>query len=258
MNDSSSSKLYGRGVFSTISIINGEPFLWAKHWLRLVSNAAKLGVDISEYGEGSVLNSLSAAIEERKIGNGRVRITFADESASKIWGGDTEKKTGLSIIVGQPRQIPEQFKLTLSPHDINTTSPHVGIKSCNYLEPLMSLEEANNRGFHEAIRLNERDEVASACMANVFWLKGGKLFTPSLETGCLAGTTREFVLENLECEEVVSGIDAVGDADAIFLTSAGLGVVEVAEFEGRMFSASCHPITSLIPTAVKKNTNTAE
>lgn len=251
-------RLYGKGVFSTIAVVEKKAFLWEKHWLRLLGNAAKLEIDLSNFDETSVRNSLAREIQNSELENGRSRITFSDESPTKIWGGNSEKKTGLSIIVGQPRLVREHFKLTISPHNLNTTSPLVGIKSCNYLEPLMSLEEANNRGFHEAVRLNERGEVASTCMANVFWLNDEKLFTPSLKTGCLAGTTREFVLENLECEEVVSGIDAVGDADAIFLTSAGLGVVEVADFEGRMFSPSGHPITSLIPKAVKKNTNTAE
>jgi branched-subunit amino acid aminotransferase/4-amino-4-deoxychorismate lyase len=111
----------------------------------------------------------------------------------------------------------------------------------------MAIDKARTGGFHEAIRLNERGEVASACMANLFWLKGGKLFTPSLETGCLAGTTREFVLENLECEEVVTGIEAIQEADSIFLTSAGIGVVEVAEFDGNTKVVSGHAITSLLP-----------
>ena len=62
----------------------------------------------------------------------------------------------------------------------------------------MALENAKAKGFDEAIRLNERGEVASACMANVFWIKDKKLFTPDLETGCLAGTTREFIIETAE------------------------------------------------------------
>jgi branched-subunit amino acid aminotransferase/4-amino-4-deoxychorismate lyase len=108
-----------------------------------------------------------------------------------------------------------------------------GIKSCNYLEHLMSLDEAKRRGFHEAIRLNERGEVVSACMANLFWTKDGKLFTPSLRTGCLAGTTREYILENIECKEVEVGIDEINRADSIFLTSAGLGIARVREFDGK-------------------------
>lgn len=247
MNEYSSSFLYGRGIFSTISIIQRKPFLWEKHWRRLTENAEKLGIDLSEFDEACVVEKLTDTIEESPTLNGRARITFSDESPSKVWSGGNQKNTNISIITAHRRKRPDNFKLAVSPNRINTTSPLVGVKSCNYLEPILSLEEANTRGFHEALRLNEHGEVASACMANLFWLKGEKLFTPSLETGCLAGTTREFVLENLECDEVFTGIEAIQEADAIFLTSAGIGVVEVAEFDGKLMVESGHSIMFMLP-----------
>jgi branched-subunit amino acid aminotransferase/4-amino-4-deoxychorismate lyase len=123
-----------------------------------------------------------------------------------------------------------------------------GVKSCNYLEKILAKEEARNRGFAEAIQLNERGEVSSACMANVFWLRDGILFTPSLRTGCLAGTTRGFILENLECEEVEVRIEELLSADEMFLTSAGLGVAQVSEFEGRKLRGEPHSIGGLLPS----------
>jgi branched-subunit amino acid aminotransferase/4-amino-4-deoxychorismate lyase len=94
--------------------------------------------------------------------------------------------------------------------------------------------------------LNELGSVASACMANLFWLRDGTMFTPALTTGCLAGTTRGFVLERMECREVEAAIESLEAAEAIFLTSAGLGVKSVSEFNGRHLPATSHPITSLI------------
>ena len=111
----------------------------------------------------------------------------------------------------------------------------------------MSYEEAQAGGFDEAIRLNEKGHVTSACMANVFWETGGRLYTPSLSTGCLPGTTREFVLENLECEEVEVGIETLESADRILLTSAGVGVAPISEFNGRKLDTSDHPTLNLIP-----------
>ena len=241
--------LYDKGIFTTIAVFEGTPFLWHKHWRRLASNALKLGIEISDFSEESVLNSLVNALKKSGLEHGRARITFFDESPNEIWGEGSDKKTGLSTVIAGPRKIPDDFKLAVSPHRLNTTSPLAGVKSCNYLEHLMAHDEASNRGFNEAIRLNERGEIASACMANVFWLKCEKLYTPSLKTGCLAGTTREFVLENFECEEVEIGIDVLANADSIFLTSAGLRVVEVGEFEARQLGRLDHPILDLLPKA---------
>jgi branched-subunit amino acid aminotransferase/4-amino-4-deoxychorismate lyase len=121
------------------------------------------------------------------------------------------------------------------------------VKSCNYLEKILAKGEAKRRGFDEAIQLNERSEIVSACMANVIWQKHGRLFTPSLKTGCLGGTTREFVLENSDCDEVEVGLEELRSADEIFLTSAGIGIVQVAEFEGRKLLRDKHPISRLLP-----------
>ncbi|HUR99515.1 MAG TPA: aminotransferase class IV, partial [Pyrinomonadaceae bacterium] len=66
-------------------------------------------------------------------------------------------------------------------------------------------------------------------------------------SGCLAGTTREFVLENFECREVEIGLEELRLADEIFLTSAGLGIIQVAEFERRRLKGEAHPIMSLLP-----------
>ena len=111
----------------------------------------------------------------------------------------------------------------------------------------MSLDEARLGGANEAIRINERGQITSACMANVFWLSDGRLFTPALSTGCLPGTTRELVIESLEVAEVEAQIDELRKADAIFLTSAGLGVVQVDEFERQKMLRLDHEITRLIP-----------
>jgi branched-subunit amino acid aminotransferase/4-amino-4-deoxychorismate lyase len=230
-----------------MSFYDLAPFLWEKHWRRLDANARRLGIDIFEYTEESVRDAVLKTIEENGLASGRVRIAFLDDSAGQLWTGNNEAGTSLSILLGERRRVLQGIRLTVSPHRINTTSPLVSIKSCNYLEPLMAVDEAKTRGFDEAIRLNERGEIASTCMANVFWLKNQRLFTPGLETGCLAGTTREFILENLECEEVEEEIEAILEAEEIFLTSAGIGVVQVGEFEGRELRCGEHPITKVLP-----------
>lgn len=243
----SESVLYGKGVFTTIAISDGRPCLLEKHWIRLQKNAAVVSIDISGLRKDCLLDEIEKSVERNKLINGRVRITILDESSSQLWSHEKYGETRFSVITGELRPVHACFSLTISPFPANSRSPLAGIKSCNYLEPIMSLDEAKGRWFHEAVRVNERGFVTSACMANVFWVKGGRLFTPSLTTGCLAGTTREFVLENLDCREVEVGIEALNDAEAIFLTSAGIGVVQVAKFEERQLDRVDHPILHLLP-----------
>ncbi|MFN3330821.1 MAG: aminotransferase class IV, partial [Pyrinomonadaceae bacterium] len=97
-------------------------------------------------------------------------------------------------------------------------------------------------GFDEALRLNEKEEVSSACMANVFWVEDEVVFTPSLETGCLEGTTRAFVIEickdlGIEIYTVKETLNKLLLADEVFLTSSGIGIVPVRKIESEFFTS---------------------
>jgi branched-chain amino acid aminotransferase len=247
--DSNNSSLYGSGVFTTIAIIDGQPFLLDKHWQRITRNCGSIGIDLSQITKSAVEESLMNTVDNNNVTVGRCRLTFRDERQSPIWSSvdETVQATSLHIMFGERRSSPEPFKLTSSPYPINSRSPLAGVKSCSYLENILAIDEAKGRDFHEAVRVNERGHLASACMANVFWLKDDVLYTPSLATGCLAGTTREFVMENVECREVEVLVDELDVADAVYLTSAGWGIVRVAEYNGRRLQNVDHPIEHLWP-----------
>jgi branched-subunit amino acid aminotransferase/4-amino-4-deoxychorismate lyase len=245
--NSSNSSLYGKGIFTTIAVFNAKPTLWDKHWQRLTNDASTIGVDLSEFSEASIFSALTQEIAANGITDGRARLTFLDERSSDIWPAETKQNTNMSILVGERRPLPAKFSITASPYRVNTYSPLVGVKSCNYLENLLGIEEARGRGFHEAIRINHRGEIVGGCMSNIFWLKQGRLFTPHLDTGCLPGTTREYIIENLECEEIRQPIDTLSSVESIFMTSAGLGIVRVNDLDGRTFDEIDHPINKLWP-----------
>lgn len=245
----SGAALYGNGIFTTIAIFGGQPFVWEKHWRRLNDNCDRVGLDLDGLTEREMLEGLAELIGRNEIRDGRARITVFDEAASSFWTHGSEKKTGVLMITADRRSPSRPFRLGISPHRISSSSPLAGIKSCNYLDKHLARSEASGRGFNEAIQLNERCEITSACMANLFWTKDDELFTPSLKTGCLAGTTREFVMANLKCVEVEAGIAELNSADEIFLTSAGVGVVQIDEFDGRSLALNPHPITKLFPAS---------
>lgn len=231
----SAAAFYGRGIFTTIAVYRSTPFQWAKHWRRLSENAAVVGIELEKFSENTVKNVLFEIIAKNKLEQGRARVTFFEESAGGIWSNESKNKTDLLIATGDLRRASENLKLTVSPYPVNSKSPLAGVKSSNYLENLLTLEEAGRRGFDEAIRLNETGEIASAATANVFWTRGGEIFTPALSTGALRGTTRDFLLENFKVIETRSKTSELTRADSIFLTSAGIGIAEVGSFENRKF-----------------------
>jgi branched-subunit amino acid aminotransferase/4-amino-4-deoxychorismate lyase len=243
----SSAAQLGKSIFTTIAIYDREPFLWGKHWQRLVANATALRIDITSLSEAEILDELQNVIAENRFDSGRARITIFDTQTSPYWHYASNRDTSVLITTADFRKRSQEYRLGVSPFKINSTSPLAGIKSGNYLEKVLAIQDAKAHGLQEAIQVNDRNEITSACMANIFWSKDERLFTPTISTGCLGGTTRSYVMENLECEEVESEIDALKSADEIFLTSAGIGVVQVSEFEGRKLNREPHPITDLLP-----------
>ena len=83
--------------------------------------------------------------------------------------------------------------------------------------------------------LNEKGEIASASMANVFWVKEGKLRTPARECGCRAGTVRRWVLERSgqKVEEGRWKKEELDGAEEIFLTNARIGIQPVVLWHGK-------------------------
>jgi aminodeoxychorismate lyase len=255
----SSAMLYGRGVFTTVAIYNGKPFLWPEHWKRLKDHAQRLKVDCSGANERNVGDAVRKLVAVNQVRNGRVRVILLARSGRDVWNAknDDNRKTDLLIMTSDAQKIsPAGMSLAVSPFRYNTFSPLVGIKSLNYLEQVLSWEEAQAREFDEAVMLNERGEIVSATMANIFWVKDGTVHTPALSTGALAGVTRDAVIElaSKQFIPVIEGVYELGDlteADEIFLTSASLAVALVTTFDFRQYSVATAKVSFRLSSALK-------
>jgi branched-subunit amino acid aminotransferase/4-amino-4-deoxychorismate lyase len=207
--------------------------------MRLMDHAARSGVDCRSFDEASVRASLARLIEANEVRDGRVRVTFFGGADQGVWKlkGTGARGGELLIITGDARSIDEDgLALTVSPLRANTFSPLAGIKSVNYMEHILSWEEARARDFDEAVVLNERGEIVSATMSNLFWVTNGAIHTPALSTGALAGVTRARILAlaaelSMPLVEGVYDLSHLSDADEIFLTSSGLGIAIVTTFD---------------------------
>ncbi len=240
----SAAVFYGRGVFTTVPIYNSRPFLWSEHWKRLAEHCQKLGLDTGALNQENAGGALQKLISVNRVRDGRASVILLGKGGSDIWKKRTlaAAKAELLMVIEEPQKVAEDgVSLTVSPYRFNTISPLSGIKSLNYLEHVLSLEEARQRDFDEAVVLNERGEIVSATVANIFWVKDGTVHTPALSTGAIAGVIRNCVigLAGKRLVPVVEGVYEMPDlveADEIFLTSAGLGLAFVTTFDFRRYS----------------------
>jgi 4-amino-4-deoxychorismate lyase len=234
--------LYGRGVFTTVAVHSGRPFLWDAHWARLLAHAERAGVEC-DFGDNEAALLLTRLVEANGVAEGRARVHLLARAVRGRWkaGDDEGRSSDLLMMTADAWAKPETLALTVSPYRVNTCSPLVGVKTVNRLEQIMAWEEARSRDFDEAVVCNERGEVACATTANLFWVKHGTVFTPALATGAVAGTARARVIElasemAVPLSEGAHTLHDMADADEVFLTSAALGVALVTAFDFRRYN----------------------
>ncbi|MEZ5987739.1 MAG: aminotransferase class IV [Planctomycetota bacterium] len=112
------------------------------------------------------------------------------------------------------------------------------IKSGNYLNNIMGLMEAQDRGADTALFLNTQGNLTEAPTANAWIVSGGRILTPPLEAGILEGVTRGLLLEmgrelRLPMEERDLDEAALRSAEEVFLSSTISDISPVTRLDGR-------------------------
>jgi branched-chain amino acid aminotransferase/4-amino-4-deoxychorismate lyase len=135
----------------------------------------------------------------------------------------------------------------------NEGSPASRLKTLAYLDNVLARAEAQAAGADEALMLNTRGDVACASAANLFWIADGRLYTPALDCGVLAGVMRGRVIAaaarfSAAVAEVRVGLDALAGAEAAFLTNSLIGVRPIQALDGRLFAES--PLAARLASAV--------
>jgi branched-chain amino acid aminotransferase len=111
------------------------------------------------------------------------------------------------------------------------------IKSCNLLNNILAVREAQEQGAFEALLLNHAGEVAECASSNVFAVRKGRAVTPPLSAGILPGITREVVLEvgrkaGLDMREETLMPADLYSADEVFITSSLKEATPVRAIDG--------------------------
>jgi branched-chain amino acid aminotransferase len=79
---------------------------------------------------------------------------------------------------------------------------------------------------------------------NVFVAAGGRIRTPPLSAGCLAGVTRQLLLELGVAEEGDLPLDALRQADEAFITSSTRDVQPISSVDGTALREVAGPLTA--------------
>ena len=233
--------LLGDGLFETLLAKDGVLVDLEAHLDRLAAGCAALGLPALNRVEAeSRMRQALAGVEAPRAA---VRLTLTAGSGGRGLDRPGEPVTRL-FASAAPSAAPEgPARLTLGAVRRNEGSPASRLKTLAYLDNVLAREEARARGADEAVMLNNRGEVACASAANLFWAREGRLFTPALGCGVLAGVVRGRAIAaaaglGLEVVETAADPGALAGAEAVFLTNSLIGLRPVAALDAVAYGPS--------------------
>src|SRR5215211_1684855 len=230
----------GDGVFETLRVYGGTPFALRRHLDRLARSATGLTLPVPD--RAVLARACTEVVAASGLGDARLRLTVTGGPGplgSPRGGGPPTVVAAVAPLA----PVSSLAAVAIAPWPRNERGPLAGLKTTSYAENVVLLAWAKERGAEEAIVADTQGRLCEGTGANVFVVHGGRLRTPTLASGCLAGVTRALVLEHTDAEEADLPLDALATADEAFLTSSTREVQAVGEVDGEALSAVPGPRT---------------
>ncbi len=237
---------YGDGVFETLRYAHGRINFWEDHYFRLMSSMRILRMEIPmgfspEYLEDQLKNT----IEANKTGNtARIKLLVVRKSGGYYTPSDNNVDF---LITAFPLEDPS-FKLNERGLEIDLYKDFYkpknllsGLKTTSAQFYTLASVFRKENNLDECLLLNEQKHLIETISSNIFLVKGNRVITPSLKSGCLKGVIRKNVLEILTKmdydiveKEDISPFE-LQKADEVFLTNTIKGIQWVSGYRKKEF-----------------------
>jgi len=265
--------LYGDAVYEVWRTYDSVVFAWAEHWARLEQSASALGFVLSVSAEQMFeqIRRTAAAYRAATYDSGDLYIRLQITRGAGSIGLDPGLADGANfvILVRANKGIPDDklcdgytlsLATTLRRNSSETLNP--AWKTGNYLNNILCLGEARQRGADEVVMINLAGEVAESSVCNLGFVRrvgeSGtvEIVTPPLRSGILAGITRELVLRKIAREagfvhvrEAVIRPENFGDFEECFLMATTRDIAPVGRIDGRQFRVGEGTVTMRLKAA---------
>lgn len=228
--------LYGDGLFETIRIYDGEPFLWPEHMARLRAGCEALRLK-PPVGDVEMLRHLTELLRLNSLSDATARVSLTRGPGPRGYSPRGADCPTLAIALFPPTQRPASYHVITSSIRLPAHDPLAQFKHGNKLRQVLARAEADAARADEALLLNDRGEVVEGTSTNLFWMDGDTVCTPPLD-GILPGTTRLYLLQRcaalgIRTRETSIRLPDLLQRTGIFLTSCGLEVMEVSQLDSK-------------------------
>jgi branched-chain amino acid aminotransferase len=235
--------LFGDSVYEVVCTFGKQPCFLDKHLERLYASAKAISLNIphdKEWFRGQIKATLDAAGNNESY----IRIIVTRGVGEVNIDPTTCHSPNIIIIVMKINEYPESCYdkgirvalVSIKRNSRDALNPNV--KTGNYLNNILAKVEANKLGAQDAIMVNPWGHLTEGTTSNLFFVREGHIFTPSLDCGLLSGITREMVIQlskenGFHIEEGKWPGEELYEADEIFLTGTIKKVMPVSYLDGK-------------------------
>ena len=233
--------LYGDSVYEVTLTYEKIPFLLDEHLDRLYRSAKSIHMEFSFTRAELVkqIEKVIAGLDGDRLyiriivtrGEGEINLDPSDASSNNL------------VIIG--RLLPEypvawyEKGVTMIIADILRNSKRSidpNVKSGNYLNNVMAMAQAKERGAFDAMMLNHKGNITEGTTSNIWIVEDEKFITPPLEAGLLGGITRKTLLilcskNGIQVAEENITPERLKAAAECFLTSSTKEIVPIIKVD---------------------------
>ncbi len=235
---------YGTGIFEGIRSYQTDDgvaiFRLDDHVKRLFQSANIYRMDLG-YTPDQIREAIISMIVKNKNTDSYIR-PLAFYANSRLGLHPNEPRISVAIITTKLDlylgKSEGGIRVKISPwRKIDATAiPSMAKGTGQYLSSYLSSHDAKMDGYNEAVLLDKSGFVAEGPGENIFSVKDGRIYTPSLESPILAGITRDSVIKMFERENPVIekrvGLSELLTSDEAFFAGTAAEITPISEISG--------------------------
>jgi branched-chain amino acid aminotransferase len=237
--------LYGDSVYEVVRTYHGTvPFMVDRHYKRLLRSAERIALKIP-FSLEKLTEHIGHCLKVAGNPDSYIRIVVSrgEDNRFDLAPGD-HLRARTVVLVDPLKTFPKSFYergvhvalVSIRRNLRQALDPN--IKSGNYMNNVLALMEAKERGADDAIMLNAQGFVTEGTTSNVFIVRNGEVQTPKAEAGILEGISRALLKDimaknGMTLQEVDITEPEFLAADDIFITGTIKELMPVALVNGQ-------------------------
>lgn len=225
---------YGDGLFETIAVASGKPWLLEEHLKRLHESSITLGLyDADNF---NIINEIEHIVKEKCKDLPRHVIKVMLTRGVGGRGYAPPSKTTLNCIVSvsefprYPTHLHKGGGTLIRCKTYASTNPSLaGMKHLCRLENVLARQEWQSADITDGLMATSDGQLIEGTMSNVFVLRQGQWKTPHLTMAGVNGVMRRRILDTGFASEDTMLIDEVQHADAVLICNSVMGIVPIKQ-----------------------------